>query len=95
VTVSRHLANWISEWIEARERSNLWIEFITYDDVVQNIAGVLARIFPGRELPEVKTSRQNFRQGTGGEWRKLPADTKARAWDAIPQNVRSLLALEP
>lgn len=90
----RTLANWIDEWIAAREKSGIDISFITFANVCGDLARTMTRIFRGQQPNRFITQTVNFRHGTGGEWRALDAVSRQRAWDAIPAGVKNLLGLE-
>ncbi len=90
----QQMAHWIGEWIAARAGSGPDIQFTTFADVTGNLAGTVARMFPGRTPRTLVTQNRNVRRGSGGEWRTLDASLRQRAFDAIPADVKDLLGLE-
>jgi hypothetical protein len=90
----QRLANWIGEWIDARDRDDVNAHFITFAEVTSNLAGTIAKIFPGYESSNVVLRQTNFRRGIGGEWRVHSPASQERAWSVIPTNVKAILKLE-
>jgi hypothetical protein len=92
--VCQRLANWISDWLYARDAGGPEINFITYAEVTTDIRATIERMFPGKTLPAIIPQQRNFRRGIGGEWRDLGDEQREQAWHAIPANVKEFLKLE-
>jgi hypothetical protein len=90
----RQLANWINEWIDARERLGINVQFVSFSEATNDLEGTMAKMFPENKPSRLAPRKLNFRLGTGGEWRMRSTASHQRAWDVIPANVKTLLQLE-
>jgi hypothetical protein len=88
------LANWINEWIDARDRHNINVEFVFFSEATNDFEGTLAKMFPESVPSRLAPHKTNFRLGTGGEWRMRSTASQQRAWAVIPADVKTLLKLE-
>jgi hypothetical protein len=90
----QQLANWINEWIDARDRHDINVQFVFFSKVTNDLEGTMAKMFPKSEPSTLAPRKINFRLGTGGEWRMRSTASQQRAWGVIPANVKTLLQLE-
>ena len=90
----QQLANWINEWIDARDRHDVNVQFVFFSEATNDLAGTMAKMFPESAPSRLAPHKANFRLGTGGEWRMHSTASQQRAWDVIPADVKTLLKLE-
>jgi len=90
----QQLANWINEWIDARDRHGINVQFVFFSEATNDLEATMAKMFPENKPSRLAPRKLNFRLGTGGEWRMRSTASHQRAWDVIPANVKTLLQLK-
>jgi len=44
----QQLANWINEWIDARDRDDIDVQFVFFSEATNDLEGTMAKMFPER-----------------------------------------------
>jgi Sulfotransferase domain len=101
---------WIKSWMDARQRRDVEVHFVFYDDVRTRPSQVLSEILNkvGFSIGEdavglhldaaIKQGRRpdNFRLGDPEDWRRhITPELQAWFWEETPAAVRDLLGMRP